>query len=566
MYKAQNLIDDAAKRWSLLTRRSGELPQVWDAVNRYITATLEKKLTLHINGYCKIGWKVEEVYVGKPKWRPHFQFNETFARQYNLDARALKIYGDKALTTSEDFNYSKAAIRYSTGLTKDAVFLGVRSLFQMLGEVLSSGQRVSIELEVGTLTSVERRVNFTFGADFYLQAGLEVPAAAPRDQDYRPSATFVPPTKDALSLTVLGNRSMQQKAASTDGWAQTPRAPEAREELLEDTYRPSTAAPLSQLSATMSLPPGFSKKDFVFQEALDRHIAKVAEEAAMAIAEKAEWDGYVQRCVEEEKKESDWRRSLLEDYSTKLSAQIEQSSERKELQKLQKAEKTPLDCFPNFATCPEMNVYDYMRERKRSLKEDLDQQVDIKQRLQEAARQRDLSQEAQHVDIAVKELALLKLEESAKKEYEKVALLQAWAKDKHLNHVKKVIDEYSKCPERSELADFVPKLGPSGPRQTSHNPSSKVRGGMKHQLQMQLHDALQDQIAQLQIQKGGSSTKPSPRPSHNPLVLPLGDLPTQEFGDGPPSSRPPTGSVRRMPLGAAGSLALHKEKLSARRR
>merc|ERR1712110_671973 len=43
----------------------------------------------------------------------------------------------------------------------------------------------------------------------------------------------------------------------------------------------------------------------------------------------------------------------------------------------------------------------------------------------------------------------------------------------------------------------------------------------------------------------------------------LQKLPTSGTASGPSSARPVTGSVRRMPLGAAASLALNKEKLTS---
>merc|ERR1712129_675314 len=89
------------------------------------------------------------------------------------------------------------------------------------------------------------------------------------------------------------------------------------------------------------------------------------------------------------------------------------------------------------------------------------------------------------------------------KESERQALAQAWEKDKSIRTVRKSIEEHHRKPPR------------------------------------QAHDMLRP-LADVSL-----SAASSPRLSTA----------------GPPSARPITGSVRRMPLAAAASLALQKQKL-----
>lgn len=549
MYKAEDLIDDAAKKWGTITRRGNDLREVWDAINRYVTAVMQKKQTLNVSNFCKIGWKVEEPVMGKPRMRPYFHLADSFAKTHNLDVRSQVPVSDKYLALVEEFNYSKAALRFSQGLTKDAVFMGLRAITQQLGEALGSGQRVSVEFEVGTLIGVDKKVNFAFAAECYLQEGLEVPASATQAVAYRPSATFSKPSKDALTLSLQGSNQLATmvKATPLGGWNDSgpPIGSGTSTLLLPELLpgRPVTGA-TEMTGSAASLPSNSSRQDRVQQEALERHLAEVAAEAAAAIAENEEWEGHLKRCLDEEQKDAEWRRALAKDYASKLEDQMRATEQRRIEGRQHAIEQASLHDFPNFTETPELSVYEYIRERRNHLKQDLDQQVDVKRRLKLAAKQREWEQEVGHLEASIRELAAMRVEESAKREQDKTTLAQAWAKDKQLHHIKKAIEDYRKAPNRSDLSDLVPALGGSSAN-GARSMGVGAAGATAH--------GEAKQVAHAQ----------GPQQVSQPLALPLGQLPSP--GDGPASSRPPTGSVRRMPLGAAASLALHKERLLGRR-
>jgi len=500
MRTLDGLLEEVSHHRGPLTERGASYADVWDAFNRYVTAVVHQRRTLSVMSFCKIGWRVEELVHGKAKLRPHFQVAEAFARAHHVDTRGLISVPDRNLTTVEEFNFSKAAIRYAQNLTKDNVFMGLRAIVQHLGAIVSSGQQMSIDLEVGTLACSERELRFAFVADLYLQEGLDVPAGALESTAYRPSATFLPPTEDALALELSGSRHPGGvKTTALGGWGDGGEA----------------AAPPCPPSARS----GLSARESVQREALERHVAQVGLEAASATAEHERWEGHLRRCAAEEQRDRDWRRALNLEHSLHLQAQMRQAEERRAEGRRFDVEQASLHAFPNFAEPQDHGASDYIRERRATLKQDLDQQVDTKQLKKAADRQREREMEACHAEAGEKELELMRQEALARRELERSVLTQAWERDRQIRSVRKAIQEHHRAPARgTELARAV--------------------------------DGLQ----------GGAAAK-------RPLLVPALAAPAPVLSEGPsscpPSSRPITGSVRRMPLGAAASLSLHRERLGS---
>merc|ERR1719161_2836612 len=86
-------------------------------------------------------------------------------------------------------------------------------MIQILGEACSQGKAVSVDFELGTLICKDREPRFAFAAELYVAEGLQVPSGAAEALEYKPSVSFAPPTKDALSLSLVGS---QVGAASRD--------------------------------------------------------------------------------------------------------------------------------------------------------------------------------------------------------------------------------------------------------------------------------------------------------------------------------------------------------------
>merc|ERR1719464_1096093 len=119
----------------------------------------------------------------------------------------------------EEFNFSKAAIRFSQRLTKDNVSVGLRALTQQLGLVIGQSRPVALEFSFGKLISEEREVRFSFAADLYTANGLEIPASgcgADEDGAKRGPVTFaaVGPSHEVLDgLSLVGTAARGSEAS-----------------------------------------------------------------------------------------------------------------------------------------------------------------------------------------------------------------------------------------------------------------------------------------------------------------------------------------------------------------
>eukprot|EP00747_Dinoflagellata_sp_TGD_P164805 gnl/TRDRNA2_/TRDRNA2_185258_c0_seq1.p1 gnl/TRDRNA2_/TRDRNA2_185258_c0~~gnl/TRDRNA2_/TRDRNA2_185258_c0_seq1.p1 ORF type:complete len:662 (+),score=129.76 gnl/TRDRNA2_/TRDRNA2_185258_c0_seq1:75-1988(+) len=210
-YALGNLIEDAGK---LRAHSKGvpaiNLKEVWATMNRYVSANLELKRAIALPNFCRLGWQATRSRGGKVVHRPYFRLADSFCRAHGMDIAKLgpPPPSDTELCPFEDFNFSKAAIRYSNELTKDQVFSGIRQLIHQLGEVISQGRQLSVEFSFGRLTAKDKDVRFSFTAELYAAHGLEVPAGAAEDVEYRPpAATFAAaPSKEiAKGLRLQGN-------------------------------------------------------------------------------------------------------------------------------------------------------------------------------------------------------------------------------------------------------------------------------------------------------------------------------------------------------------------------
>jgi len=485
MYTLDRLFEDVLRQYGAVTKRGAGYAQVWDAFNRYITDCISKRQTLNVLNFCKIGWRVEGQCNGKTKLRPHFQVADAFARAHGVDVKNQPAIPDKQLTHVEEFNFSKAAIRFSNCLTKDNVFMGLRALLQHIGHVISTGQPLSLDFEVGKLLSSERAVRFSFNAEWYLQEGLAVPAGAQEAADYKPSVSFAPPTQEALKLRLDGSN------------ADSIRERNAADAAYDGACSESTCDPGSSHSISSG-----STKERVQQEAMRRHLTQLETDASHVVAEREQWEGHLKRCSAEETRDQDRRKAINKENALHLQMQMQEAETKRTEGRLQCIEQASCHDFPNFTEAPEY-AYQYIQEKKNHFKQDLDQQVDMKHLKKHLDKKREKEIDAAHVSANNRETALLKLEASAKKESERQALTQAWDRDKSIRTVRKNIDEHHRKPPR------------------------------------QAHD----------------------------MLFPLADVSRADISSprlstaGPSSARPVTGSVRRMPLGAAASLALQKQKM-----
>jgi len=419
--------------------------------------------------------------------------------------------------------------------------MGLRAIIAQLADVIASGQEVCIDLECGTLRAHERLVSFNFLADYYEREGLEAPHDAPKPSDYRPSRTFVEPSADALSLSLKGSKKLHSpagsaKATSLGGFSDMGQGFPSR-------WPQTSGSEASHDSYVSSA--GLSKEELTQRQALQRHIEEINKEASNVRKSQELWEDHVQRCIEEEKKDQAWRHALAKDYQEGLKDQIREQEVRKAESRQHAIEQASMHSYPDFTTIPEVDVYEYLHRRRENIKEDLDQQVEIKKRQRAAQKQRDNELDGYQTEANKRLMEKERMEENLKGEKAKQECRQSWSDGLRLNAARKAIVDYEMADPatRATMSDMLASLKSTLMEETQKSGASQTPRASRYE-------------------------KPSPKTPRQEkrtsvtigLELPM----TPMTEEGPPSSRPTTGSVRRFPIGAAASLALTKQRMQER--
>lgn len=555
MYTLERLLQDAASRTASLASRSVDLQQVWDALNRYITEVIDKRQTLRVLNIFCIGWKhLESGVGGVARLRPHFHLSDSFAQSCNAETGAHPVISEKFLASKEDFNCSKAAIRYSQSLTKDQFFMGLRALWHQLGEVIASGQSISIEFEVGKLLVASRQIHFVFLAELYLREGLAVPIDALEDVDYKPSVTFGPPSEDALSLSLRGSavatprspKALVAKADRLGGWTEEPSAPRGGEvappdvllldiegEVLQRLVRPDELAYACGGQAHVPEVDPQDRKVLVYSQAISRGFDDMAREADEASEDRAQWEYHLQRCREEERNQLEWRRSIEKDYQSRLLGQMQEADQRRVEEQGHRMEQAGAHDFPGFSSSSEVPERHRQRDEEGRNQDDLRHQITAKRSTREKALRRDRERDVAHQTANRKEMERLKAQATKKRDHVSAVLREDWAMSVGFTQARRAIEDHHKAPSTDRLASTMGALTGGSPFARTTTPRTPRRA------------------------------TPFAASTPRSLCDPAPASPQQEMlAAGLPTSRPATGSTRRQPLGAAGSLALHKQKLA----
>jgi hypothetical protein len=68
---------------------------------------------------------------GELIFRPVFVMNESFAKDHHI--RKFPSHASPIVAPVEEINFSKVAIKFSTSLTKDMAFFGIRDIIKKIG-------------------------------------------------------------------------------------------------------------------------------------------------------------------------------------------------------------------------------------------------------------------------------------------------------------------------------------------------------------------------------------------------------------------------------------------------
>lgn len=500
MYSLEGIVQDIVQKRGRVEKKDGENVQleysaVWAALVRYIQACLEQRRGLHITNFCKIGWQLEKKRQGgKAVYRPYFQFVDQFCRSY-LSQEALRknvALQSSDLCPFEDFNFSKAAIKFSQNLTKDQVFVGIKSFVQRIGEVIAEGKEVDIAIEdVGRLICRgDRDPRFQFAPEMYIREGLEAPAASSDEgANQKTSASFRRGgTEEAIGLGIQGSRAVPLASVPEEKVEPEPMAahftfPAASmtaqdferysryeeplgtvQDYADYSSEPprrlvSSGSAMSMLSQTPSLTNTQYKKEVAYKEAMDRHISAMEARASEAMSEREAWGQHVQACQDQERDEIHYKRTKAQMNLNFLQHQIKLGEDKKKEQRKEDIVAASAHDFPQLSLLTDEDRKTFVHGQQARMRADLDDQVRTNQTLRNLAKQRERTIEVNQLEANRREMSMLRNAERSKKAYDREALATAWNSEIRMKNIWKAIESHNKVgshPPQVLLTDSLP--------------------------------------------------------------------------------------------------------------
>eukprot|EP00933_Yihiella_yeosuensis_P004938 TRINITY_DN10934_c0_g4_i1.p1 TRINITY_DN10934_c0_g4~~TRINITY_DN10934_c0_g4_i1.p1 ORF type:complete len:536 (+),score=127.51 TRINITY_DN10934_c0_g4_i1:99-1706(+) len=491
MLTLDGLIQDIVQRRSKVQSKDGgnESPQdyaeVWSTFVTYVKSCLDQRRGLHLSSFCKIAW-ITTRSANKAQ-KPFFQFTDQFVRTYlsSEAARKASLPPPGELSAIEDFNFSKAAIKYSNQLTKDQVFTLLKIMCQRLGELIAEGKEVSIPFgDMGKLVCRgDRDPRFAFSpalAGSNEGLGGDATLNLSDQGAQRSAAAFskhAPP--EAQTLGISGN-------AGGGGYVQTQpifNYQETREEVPEDVgfynseaepprgletqrqgMQTSASAPSLAASNAGGLTSTQFKKELAYKEAMDRHIMAMEARAAEAVAEKDAWDNHVTDCLDQERDEIQSKKARNAMNLHFLQHQMAMGEEKRKEQRKEDIIAASLHEFPHFSEVHPNEMKDFVHGQQARVKKDLDDQVRTNNTLRNLAKQRERMLEVNQLEANRQEMAMLRHAERAKKAYDREALATAWNSEIRMKNIWKAIENHNKStqkrpvgtPQVATLGDGLP--------------------------------------------------------------------------------------------------------------
>jgi len=514
MYTLKELCGDVLKKRGPLTgpgKGPEDYIEVWDCYNRYCTALFNEKKGLNTTNFCKMGWVIERRrQTGKNVCRPYFLLAESFCKGFGVETPKGPSIPEKDFQPFEELNFSKAAIKYSTKMTKDQMFSGLRYMVQGIGEAAAKGQMVSIEFEQGRLIIQERKPRFAFDAKIFAQEGLQVPADAVEDLQYSPSVTFAPPSEDALKLSLKGEAALpaEEKGAEPFDSAPPPPAPvlvaepapapaeayyDPKNVTGEDYYDMSTVddGDFESMGSTAGEDVQ-NKQHFAYKEALERHITEMEIRASEAVKERQQWENHIARCLQQERADFEKKRQRESENQDFLTQQMRWNEEARHDQRRHMVEVASSHDFPHFSEPPEAQLQLAMKDQQSKFRNDLDFQVRTNNALREMSRQKERELENSQLEANRAELKNMRDAERTRKDADKSALTQSWAQECKMKGIWKAIENHTNAAAHSQplTAGVTPDFGNAeGGRMNrtssamSETSSRRTPGGMHMSLQ-----------------------------------------------------------------------------------
>ena len=152
--------------------------EIWMALNLWLRAVMEQGKGGHLPNFGTFCWEIDQEDHGKKKIRgkkPVFNLDDVMQREFSAKPWRRPI-AHRLLTKHVEMNCTELAIRWSTILTKDLVFSGLRDMMARLRQVIKQGYKLKVRFGVGKLLVKERRVAFVFDPELRVQKNKKLQA------------------------------------------------------------------------------------------------------------------------------------------------------------------------------------------------------------------------------------------------------------------------------------------------------------------------------------------------------------------------------------------------------
>jgi len=251
----------------------------------------------------------------------------------------------------EDFNFSKAAIRFSAQLTRDVVSAGLRALVQQIGQAMGQGRLVVLDLSFGRLIAEERTVRLDFSPEIMMGQDLEphemqqLPEVGKDAQ--RPVATFstTGPSREQLrGLNLIGSKAKASQGQQLQGGPAAGGSGSSCTALTADssTAQRTTAPAMSHAAdicggdaATPRVPSARPQQaNATYSEALHREITALEMRASEAMRDRAELEGGIIRDAMQESRKKAERQAQERQNAEFLQQQIEAREARRQTERV----------------------------------------------------------------------------------------------------------------------------------------------------------------------------------------------------------------------------------------
>lgn len=440
------------------TERKIELfSESWDAMIAWIESRLSKNKGAEVPLFGTFTWETK-VENGETLQRPLFLVAETFEKTHSL--KKQRTFSQPVTAQNEEINYSKIAIKFSNGLTKDSVFTALCDIIKKIGHHISFSQKFQIPFKFGTFSVNERKIKFEFD---YGRLSRILPDTMTLDSSVqvvqkRANTTTGMSLSDTNNNMYSARKTVSQPSVIGPGLNQpnNKQIPplQLSPEVINSSstgYAPPMSPGLQEMILKMSeeaerqafppkktgLPPVIG--DNVLEQAFHRCLTTLETQALSADILDEQSKALQENWKENQQKTKEKKRMETQSIQEHLKKQIDEFNVKKKIEKLNRQDALISHELPGHIKQPVQNPYPGPGAKDIFIH--LEHQIQANLEKKRHARERALAEEQEYLDHVAMEMEMRNAEERALHLQKQKVLLEAWEREAHIRAMKKLKDK-----------------------------------------------------------------------------------------------------------------------------